>query len=274
MKNVWTAVEWEKKSEQKNVNKNIWAISNVENGFRCCYQQKEQKKTRYTHTYKKSMFRFFSPQSMLCVCLFIVPFVVSFSSYSRNIVIFVSDDVWTTQRQWWWCCSCCYYSGAADHHVYTLCVIKFVDCVPTWIQIIHANNGDVHRNGITTFFPVHTYISSLSIFITIYVLFYITSLSLSLSFSLSCDHSLFYLFFVYSLLAALNLFGFHSLTVNKESVCVMCVYILMFYYCFSSNQTYIYTQRSNSIQRAYFSTLKHESSQFRFGLCVDIIVAG
>lgn len=274
MKNVWTAVEWEKKASKKMWTRIFELFQMLKMAFVAVFSRKNKKKLDTAHTYTKSMVRFFSPQSMLCVCLFIVPFVVSFSSYSRNIVIFVSDDVWTTQRQWWWCCSCCYYSGAADHHVYTLCVIKFVDCVPTWIQIIHANNGDVHRNGITTFFPVHTYISSLSIFITIYVLFYITSLSLSLSFSLSCDHSLFYLFFVYSLLAALNLFGFHSLTVNKESVCVMCVYILMFYYCFSSNQTYIYTPRSNSIQRAYFSTLKHESSQFRFGLCVDIIVAG
>lgn len=41
---------------------------------------------------------------------------------------------------WWWCWS------ATDHHLYTLCVIKFVDCVPTWIQIIRMDNG-MCRNG-------------------------------------------------------------------------------------------------------------------------------
>lgn len=127
----------------------------------------------------------------------------------------------------------------------------------------------MHRNGITTFFPAsHPYIPhhlfpSFSVF---YVLF---CAGFPLSLSLFSDHSLFFLFC--SSLAALNLFGFHSL-----SECIESEYTLMFYYCFSSNQTYIQTHshRSNFIQRAYFSTLKHESSQFRFGLCVNIVDYG
>lgn len=192
---LWNGgTEWnENRIERKNVDKNIWAISNVENGFRCCFQQKEQQKIE---THKISMVRFFSTtvfsQCYAFVCSSPLLFVTFFSRplcrTLCNIVIFVSDDVWTTQRQWWWYCSCCccWCSGATDHHVYTLCVIKFVDCVPTWIQIIHANNGDVHRNGITTFFPAsHPYIPhhlfpSFSVFYVLFCAGFPLSLSLSI----------------------------------------------------------------------------------------------
>lgn len=171
MKNVWTAtvewrhqMEWTQRIEQKMWTRIFELFEMLKMAFVAVFSR-IRKNNKKIDTKSSMVCIFFYRSTVNAVRLFVHRLFCSSLAHRSlcrtlcNIVIFVSDDVWTTQRQWWWYCSCCCWcrrccSGATDHHVYTLCVIKFVDCVPTWIQIIHANNGDVHRNGITTFFPV------------------------------------------------------------------------------------------------------------------------
>lgn len=222
----------EKELGKKNVNKNIWAISNVENGFRCCFQQKEQQQQQkieryehtHAHTYKQkerrnlygSHFFLYHSQCDAFVCssplllshshlvlsvalrvTLLYLYLMMFGRHSGNggDIVLAADAVRALTR------SPC---------IHTLCVIKFVDCVPTWIQIIHANNGDVHRNEWHYgFFSL--LIISFHLLQHFMVSFVLASFSLSLSRTPSIQWP--FAFFLFcSLLVALNLFGFHSLT--------------------------------------------------------------